>query len=160
MICKKCDKEFKTLIVIEGKQRNLGTRKFCLDCSPFGLHNTKKLDTCNDSSVCKVCSKEFVPDRSKGHRKDRCGTCITSTRHKQIKLKALLYKGSKCVKCSYDKCVEALHFHHLEPEHKDFTVGGSYNRKWEVIEKELDKCILLCANCHAETHSSSLNVEH
>ena len=42
-ICVKCQKEFPSWVTIEGKPRNLCSRKYCLDCSPFGSHNTKNL---------------------------------------------------------------------------------------------------------------------
>lgn len=63
------------------------------------------------------------------------------------------YKGGKCEKCGYDRCPGALTFHHVNPNDKLFTIGDVAHRKnWEIIKKELDKCILLCANCHFELH--------
>jgi hypothetical protein len=46
-----------------------------------------------------------------------------------------------------------LEFHHLDPNEKDFSIGG---KSWslERLKKEVDKCILICANCHRELHSS------
>lgn len=69
----------------------------------------------------------------------------------RAKLKAIEYKGGKCQKCDYSKSVRALHFHHTDPKSKDFTISGK-SLSWENTKKELDKCILLCANCHAEEH--------
>lgn len=43
-ICRKCNKEFPYHKKINGKVRNLNSRKFCLDCSPFGSRNTKPDD--------------------------------------------------------------------------------------------------------------------
>jgi hypothetical protein len=51
--------------------------------------------------------------------------------------------------------VRALIFHHLDPSHKDFTIGGK-SKSWNKIQSELDKCVLLCANCHAEVHAGLL----
>lgn len=62
------------------------------------------------------------------------------------------YKGSKCVRCGYDKCKSALHFHHLVPSTKDFQISGNWGLSWDKVKSELDKCILVCANCHAEIH--------
>lgn len=72
---------------------------------------------------------------------------------KKAKLKLVEYKGGKCEKCRYDRCVDALEFHHLDPNEKDFSIGG---KSWslERLKKEVDKCILICANCHRELHSS------
>ena len=43
--CKKCQANFPNRIKIDGKEKNLGNRSYCLDCSPYGEHNTKKLET-------------------------------------------------------------------------------------------------------------------
>ena len=77
----------------------------------------------------------------------------TKTRRYDFKTKALEYKGGKCQKCGYDKCREALEFHHIDPKEKDFMISHSNRRSWEMVEKELDKCVLLCTNCHNEEHS-------
>ena len=68
------------------------------------------------------------------------------------KLRAIRYKGGKCQKCGYDKCISALEFHHRDPNEKEFEWGRLRGRKWEDVLKELDKCDLLCANCHREEH--------
>ena len=62
------------------------------------------------------------------------------------------YKGGKCAVCGYSKCLRALIFHHLDPKIKSFNFGGSHCRKWADIKAELDKCLLLCQNCHCEIH--------
>ena len=77
-------------------------------------------------------------------------------RRKQLKQKALIYKGSKCCICGYNKYEGALEFHHLEPDKKDFSLSvRGLTRSWERIVVELDKCILVCANCHRELHADS-----
>lgn len=70
---------------------------------------------------------------------------------KRTKLKLIEYKGEKCEKCSYDKCVAALEFHHLGPNEKDFTISGK-SWSFERLKKEVDKCILICSNCHKEIY--------
>ena len=75
-------------------------------------------------------------------------------RRKAVRQKALAYKGGCCQKCGYDRCMEALEFHHLTSSRKDFGISSKgYTRSWIKIREELDKCILLCANCHREIHS-------
>lgn len=83
--------------------------------------------------------------------------------YKLAKKQMIDYKGSKCFKCGYDKCLASLDFHHIDPSQKDFTICN-YLRKlllknnelrekaWQEIKVELDKCLLLCANCHRELH--------
>lgn len=66
-------------------------------------------------------------------------------------MKSLEYKGFKCEICGYDKCIAALEFHH--PYEKDFGISSKgYTRAWEKVKLELDKCILVCSNCHREIH--------
>ena len=74
-------------------------------------------------------------------------------RRKKVRKMAIEYKGAKCYNCGYDKCYEALEFHHLNSGGKDFGISDKgYTRSWTKIKEELDKCILLCANCHREVH--------
>ena len=76
-------------------------------------------------------------------------------RRKTVRYRALTYKGGRCQRCGYDRCTEALEFHHLTSTKKDFGISSKgYTRSWEKIRAELDKCVLLCANCHREIHSS------
>lgn len=71
---------------------------------------------------------------------------------KRNKERAVEYKGGKCEKCGYDKCISALEFHHLDPTQKDFNPSINMNMAWDKIQNEIDKCILVCANCHREIH--------
>lgn len=76
-------------------------------------------------------------------------------KRKRLKLKSVEYKGGSCEICGYNKCIEALEFHHRDPKEKDFAISTDGNtRSWEKIKKELDKCFLLCSNCHREVHNS------
>lgn len=70
---------------------------------------------------------------------------------KRKKIELVEYKGGKCIKCGYDKCVNSLEFHHIDPTKKDFTISG---KSWSIerLKKEADKCILVCSNCHKEIH--------
>ena len=74
------------------------------------------------------------------------------TYRQKIKERAVEYKGSKCVKCGYDKCIRALEFHHIDPNQKDFHLSAYKVLSWDKIKIELDKCILVCSNCHKEIH--------
>lgn len=75
-------------------------------------------------------------------------------RRKNLRWKAIAYKGGRCQICSYDRCREALEFHHLDSSRKDFGISSKeYTRSWSKVREELEKCILLCANCHREIHA-------
>jgi DNA-binding CsgD family transcriptional regulator len=59
--------------------------------------------------------------------------------------------GGRCVLCGYDKCFGALHFHHLDPRTKSFGLAmRGHTKSFEKLLAEARKCLLLCANCHAE----------
>ena len=76
----------------------------------------------------------------------------TSLYRKNIKIKMVEYKGGKCEICGYNKCIEALEFHHTNPKEKDFNISGG-TKSFNSLKSELDKCILVCANCHREIHN-------
>ncbi len=64
------------------------------------------------------------------------------------------YKGGKCVMCGYSRYSGALDFHHKDPSQKDFGLSTKgLTRSWEKIKEEIDKCVLVCANCHRELHA-------
>ena len=86
------------------------------------------------SSYCKACDIERMGDNKRALRE-----------------KMVAYKGGKCVRCGYDRCIGALDFHHRDPTVKELHVKllRSFS---EAAKKELDKCDLLCANCHREAH--------
>lgn len=67
---------------------------------------------------------------------------------------AVNYKGAKCMICGYSKCLQALEFHHVNSSEKDFSVSNKgYTRSWKKVKEEIDKCALVCANCHREIHA-------
>jgi hypothetical protein len=63
--------------------------------------------------------------------------------------------GGKCAICSYSKCNDALEFHHIDPNEKDFGLGGARAdiKNWNKLVEEVKKCILLCSICHREVHA-------
>ena len=160
--CKKCNQQFSCRYNFEGKDRNLGNRKYCLTCSPFGGHNTRALHngiSYNEKLPtvqlrCTMCNREYDyhHDDPKGHTKIKCNSCLVNQRRFSIKRKSVDYLGGKCERCSYDKCLRALSFHHRNSSEKDFSVSGNHCHSWERIRTELDKCMLLCSNCHMEVH--------
>ena len=71
-------------------------------------------------------------------------------RRRNHKKELIKYLGSKCVMCGYNKSDYSLHFHHVDKSQKKFTISKKMDRKILELKKEVEKCILLCANCHAE----------
>jgi hypothetical protein len=75
-------------------------------------------------------------------------------RRRKVREMAVEYKGGKCSRCGYARCLEALEFHHLDSSKKDFGISDKgYTRSWNKIREEIDKCVLVCANCHRELHA-------
>ena len=73
---------------------------------------------------------------------------------KIMKERSVEHKGGKCEICNYSKCIQALEFHHKNPNKKEFSLSQTrMYSSWNKIKKELNKCILVCANCHREIHS-------
>ena len=102
------------------------------------------------------CSRSLVsyyvnPDGKQKHR-DRQNQ---NRYRKRTEYKTML--GGKCSHCGYNKCQDALQFHHIDPSTKKFTISDSIWGKGGVTEEEIfeeiKKCDLLCANCHCESHS-------
>ena len=77
------------------------------------------------------------------------------------KYEAILARGGKCEKCGYNKNIAVLEFHHRNPDEKEFQIDMRHfsNNSLEKLQLELDKCILLCANCHRELHDNMWNIE-
>lgn len=162
-ICKKCNNQFKTLQKINGIERNLRHRIYCLDCSPFDKHNTKKLHieykgitkTCGKCKQEKPINEYYKKSKLSTRHAGYCKSCANSIRlkiHQQNKIKSINYKGGKCENCGYCKCIAALTFHHLDPSEKEFNISRFMGANFEKLKVELDKCKLLCSNCHIEEH--------
>ena len=90
---------------------------------------------------------EYLHD---GHtfRCKKCNCEKVVRRRKKVKAKLVEEFGGKCILCGYKKCQEALHFHHLDPTTKKFSICNQLTSYNKVIN-EAKKCVLLCSNCHA-----------
>jgi hypothetical protein len=130
-----------------------------------------------DSKICRVCEikKHFIFfSQAKGNRdniSNRCKDCDTvyqqeyrkangeeivhRSRMKRVsrKLQAIDRFGSKCSTCGLSYHPSCYDFHHLDPSKKEFTIGENLLVSQENFTAELDKCIMLCANCHREAHA-------
>lgn len=84
----------------------------------------------------------------------KCQSEAVQKRRDILKIMAIAYKGGKCQCCGYKKYVGALEFHHIDPTQKDFGISSKgYTRSWERNKEELNKCVLVCSNCHKEIHA-------
>ncbi len=159
--CKQCSGAFPNVKVIDGKKRILNSRRYCLDCSPFRKHNTRRIHLGPDEPfaplkgvkrTCEICQKIYIFVRN-GATRYLCNSCAQRVRQRRVKGQCIDLLGGKCQDCGYSRSVEALSFHHLDPGKKDFKISGCYNRAWKVLKKEILKCVLLCSNCHIERHA-------
>ena len=109
--------------------------KHCYKC------NLDKIDTefySGTNRYCKKCTRDYRNSQRRSHKQE-----------------AVDYKGGKCSICGYNKSLRALEFHHIDPKEKDFSISADKSYiPFKDIKDELDKCILVCSNCHAEIHDS------
>lgn len=150
--CLKCGASFPNHAVVDGIVRNLQRRKYCLECSPWGKHNTAPLhvDDAVKSGIrsCRICG------RLTSRRRPLCSSCCTKIRRIRAKLAAIAYLGGKCKQCGFTGHPAAFDFHHRDPATKSFSIGNAANIRWTRLVQELDKCDLLCRNCHSIIHSN------
>lgn len=104
--------------------------------------------------VCRFCGRGYVLDRLRGHTRSMCNSCSANRSRSEFKQRVVDFLGGKCERCGYNKCLAAMHAHHRDPSEKKFGIGTGHCRNWDRVVEELEKCVLLCANCHAEEHHS------
>jgi len=158
-------------MLIDGKKRNFNNRKYCLDCSPFNCHNTTVL---YNNLKCKICNSNLQGNRTK-FCSNKCkqkdfynnGGKISGIHYKELKgfqrkINLIELKGGGCEECGYNKNITALEFHHKDSNMKEFSLNTRIlsNSKWSNILKEVDKCDLLCSNCHREKHYFENTIEN
>ena len=158
--CRKCGKPFNSWETINGKRINLGKRIFCLECSPYPSKNHLSLDKVQEDRFCSVCGKSITGNQTKFCSKECSNKNYAimynlTERRRNKKLVLVKLKGGRCSICGYDKCIEALQFHHIQG--KDFNIGLHMDKSLKSLTKEVEKCILICSNCHIEIHSKTLN---
>ncbi len=95
------------------------------------------------------------------YRCKKCNTAKVLKRAKKLRNLILDLEGRKCLLCSYNKCEYSLHFHHLNPTIKKFGLTAKFLRSRSIkrVLQELDKCILVCANCHGEIEQGLIDIQ-
>jgi len=98
----------------------------------------------NSHKVCIRCGNKTI-----GGRK-YCSCCRVTLQRFRYKLALINYKGGKCEECSITD-MYLLDFHHIDPKEKEFSISKGI-KSWDKSKKEVEKCKLLCANCHRKYH--------
>lgn len=138
-VCRACGAPIPSSAVIEGIKHVLSSRVFCLDCSPFGSHNT---------------SPRTSSDAERRARRLASYVDYSRRRRLQIKTELVLARGGRCEDCDYGRTIWALEFHHLDPRDKSFALGG-FHGAIARARAEAAKCVLVCANCHRARHRAT-----
>ena len=141
-ICKKCNQKFPNSIYVDGVRKKTDTRLYCLDCSPYKSYRRKGTGKYKTQAKERFLKNYYITR--------------TSRKEELVKL-----KGGKCSKCNYNKSLSALSFHHRDPKEKLFGLSKEalWKYSWDKIISEVNKCDLLCLNCHAELHEEE-NKKH
>ena len=141
--CEACGRPFPGKQVVDGKLRSLYRRRFCLECSPFGDHNTSSAPAGTG------------PDAAQRRKQRRNASFLRYRRKRRKSDKARLVelRGGRCEDCGYDRDLSALQFHHRDGKDKSFSISFTV-RSWNSLVAEVEKCVLLCASCHRLRHVS------
>jgi transposase-like protein len=125
--------------------------------------NNPRYNRGNSAGCCKKCGENRASEFHKKSRNRLCHVCkqcykeiyasARSQRLDDIKKKMVEYKGGGCENCGYNRCLACLDFHHQQPETKNPEWKKMRHRSFDdAMKLELDKCQLLCRNCHGEVH--------
>jgi transposase len=115
--------------------REAGLRQVTRNCAHHGMTN-------------------FILEGRGYYRCSKCRREAVSRWRRRAKRRLILAAGGRCILCGYDRHPGALHFHHLDPSQKRYTLSrAGHTRRFAEALEEAKKCVLLCANCHAEVEA-------
>ena len=120
------------------------------------------MKTCITCNQTKPLSDFFSNGLYNGKKKYK-PTCKDCEQHRRIerhwkKIESIL-GDVRCSRCGYDKNLAALEFHHEDPDAKEAKISDMKCASLEVLRKELEKCEILCSNCHREEHRKNMTKE-
>lgn len=115
------------------------------------------MQKCPCCGYTKEVSEFYMRSDRKGKTHSYCKKCVnaqTLKRQRELKIKCIEYKGGKCLVCGVEGHPAIFDFHHRNPNDKDFNIAKVRSLKFsEKHTTELDKCDLLCSNCHRVEHA-------
>lgn len=122
------------------RPRPSGRRPRCGDGARFAIFDCKRHGR-----------TQFVLEGRGYYRCKRCRSEAVARRRRTIKRQLVEEAGGACMLCGYARWHGALQFHHVEAAGKEFHLAqGGYSRSIARSRAEMEKCVLLCATCHAE----------
>jgi hypothetical protein len=143
LLCGLCRRLFPAKAVVDGTLRSLYRRRFCLECSPFGMHNTSKTPPGS------LNFEELIEHRRR--RRNAKTYRYQKKRRRELKAQLVAARGGHCEDCGYRASLAALDFHHRDARSKEFALS-KFNGSRERLFAEAEKCVLVCANCHRLRH--------
>lgn len=123
-----------------------------------------------ETKICTKCGKTLPIDqfnwrnKSKGTRRSECKFCHSKYMKEKYQEKKQIINNLKqqqcCVKCG-DNRPYVLDYHHLDPNIKDMNVSRMLSNRSNIndVKQEINKCIVLCANCHREFHYLNISID-
>lgn len=127
----------------------------------YGADGIKTCPVCQKTKSINDFYQRGTDKKGKELYQSSCKDCAnqkTVERQQENKREAVKYMGGSCKACGFNKYDGALEFHHLNPEEKDFNFSHFNRSLSDEIKKELDKCVLLCANCHRMIHAGLITL--
>jgi len=101
---------------------------------------------------CKTCGKKLDKNKLKGNLCMQCAAQVNVNRRRKKRDIAINHLGNKCIDCGITYPAAVYDFHHLGNKKDCVATMIRNNLKVETILEEVDKCVLLCANCHRIRH--------
>lgn len=148
---------YKQIFDLSEKNTNNGVNHYF-----FNKYNEEIDVTYLKIKICNECEEELPINnfysngydyKGKKKFKPKCKLCTDITVKERHQDRIIQFFGKyKCIICGYDKCIEAIDFHHINPLIKENKISNMRTSSIEELYKELKKGVLLCANCHRETH--------
>ena len=99
---------------------------------------------------CKECVKKRTRNNYYSNKEKWNETTKRNHRKRREKIQELKANLS-CTKCNEHRHW-LLDFHHIDPKYKDFQLSQGERYGWEKVQSEIEKCIVLCSNCHRDFH--------
>lgn len=131
------------------KTRRASLREVRIEQTAGGEHHAQVMLACprHGTNVFQI-----RPDG--GYRCLKCRSDAVSRRRRKVKRMLVEEAGGECIGCGYGRCIAALEFHHVNPAEKKFSLSHrGVARSMVSARAEAEKCVLLCANCHAEVEA-------